>query len=502
MYRIYIDDELFYSPNMAESYGLQSAVLTSKANMADTLKIVIPPTHPLYNLPQLPTSEVVVFQNSTCIFAGHVYSITRDFRNMKTIYVESLLGILNNFVTHGTESMFPRDASGNIMGSVFKSVSFAGVSAEEVANEAARIIDTPYKAAYDTPINYYFVVASVNMPTGSSETVGYLGFGAPKSAMEYIQYVLQNVNPNFYMFCRYEGFDYLLQQDTITARETVEDDDGEIIDSGDTPVSSGDGNEEIIEEDEDVYEYNQTHYELPGTSKWRRTVTYGDGSTAQNKEFRQIVIMFADKTTVSNNGAAQTVEFGVNLVDLNETYSAEGVFTALHPTAPAGYYDSETGNVEAYEDTIMTLHDYHNASYADTTRGNYVRSQQAIAEFGYITKQVEYPDLVETSGQLYHLLADDDSQATRNTSLTRKLTIRAIDSSILDSTKKPLRVGTSVRILSTPHNLDEIVVCQSATVDLLDPTKSTYSFGELNETVTAKSAKDALKIVRKTDQLA
>ena len=101
MYKLFIDDRLFYSPEIAENgYALSSAVLKQALNKVDTLTFTMPPTHPMYDEIYKFKSEVILFRDTTCIFVGRIIDMTRNMYNMVTVYCESILGMLNDIIYH------------------------------------------------------------------------------------------------------------------------------------------------------------------------------------------------------------------------------------------------------------------------------------------------------------------------------------------------------------------------------------------------------------------
>lgn len=441
MYKIFVDDTLFYSPEMDESYGLQSAILSAKASMVDTLKLVVPPTHPLYNLPQIQISEVVVFRNWTCIFAGRIYSVTRDFHNMKTLYVESFLSILNDYIVHGSDDVFVQKAvTSERDGTIVKiNDETLTITVGDVFNNAFNEINNLQDTDYIAGKKYNFTLHTTDAFRKSG---GYYGIGAAKTAMNYIQDAVTNLSDGRFFYTTYDGFDYLVTGD----RET----------------------DEITDEI--------------------------DGVTFK---IRGINVIGSDNDVFTPQ---QVIEFGVNLIDLQETISLDDIYTAVHPTAPVAQHDENNNVIGPMEDWYWSLYNCVSYSKVDPARGNYIPNIAKIKQFGYVVKNVEYTDPVESQNQLY-MRVKDDPNAQGCYSFRRQLSVKAIDLSVADDSVEPIQVGRASRIRSAPHGIDETALCQSATIDLMDPTKSSYSFGSTITTMTASNIKAISQINRKTDQL-
>lgn len=98
-YRIYIDDNLMYSPVAVQRYyAITDGSISYELNKAPTLEFTIPPNHPLYNNYVKMKSIVTVYADKDLIFRGRILRTTRDFFKCKTFTCEGDLAFLNDSV--------------------------------------------------------------------------------------------------------------------------------------------------------------------------------------------------------------------------------------------------------------------------------------------------------------------------------------------------------------------------------------------------------------------
>lgn len=95
MYSIYADDELVYSPYLAEDgYVVLSPKLTLELNKAGSLTFVIPPSSVMYSKLNKLKTTITVKQDDEEIFRGRILNDEKDFYNRKDTYCEGELSFL------------------------------------------------------------------------------------------------------------------------------------------------------------------------------------------------------------------------------------------------------------------------------------------------------------------------------------------------------------------------------------------------------------------------
>jgi phage minor structural protein len=176
----------------------------------------------------------------------------------------------------------------------------------------------------------------------------------------------------------------------------------------------------------------------------------------ENSSGNRVINWYADSPYRSD----QVIEFGENLLDFTKTNRAEDIATAI---IPLGYEieDETTG-----EKSRLTIADVNNGV-------DYVYNSDAVALYGWIFKVETWDDVtlasnLKTKGEAF--LAEKIKQ-----SITIELS--AIDLSLMDQSIDSFRLGDYIRIISSPHNLDDNYLLEKQTIDLLKPDNDKITLG-------------------------
>lgn len=153
---------------------------------------------------------------------------------------------------------------------------------------------------------------------------------------------------------------------------------------------------------------------------------------------------------------AQTIEFGVNLLDISEYITAENIFTVLIPLG---------ATVEG-TDEKLTIASVNNGK-------DYVEDTTAINLFGRIEEKQDWSG-VEDASELKKLGQD---LLSKNIEMAVTLTVKAVDLYLLGASAERIRLGDWVRVISLPHGLDKEFQCTKIVYDLENPDQNEYSFG-------------------------
>ncbi len=101
IYRITIDDINIYGET--EETTLINPKVDIELNAAGSCSFTMPLYHQYYDLPQLLTSEVKVFEDNQMIFFGRIAEIKTTFNKQKEIYCEGALAYLNDSIQRPKE---------------------------------------------------------------------------------------------------------------------------------------------------------------------------------------------------------------------------------------------------------------------------------------------------------------------------------------------------------------------------------------------------------------
>ena len=156
----------------------------------------------------------------------------------------------------------------------------------------------------------------------------------------------------------------------------------------------------------------------------------------------------------------QTIEFGVNLLDITEYISAENIYTVLIPLG-ASQQDSDGNDLGRL--TISSVND----------DKDYLENATAISLFGRIEEQAIF-DGVEDATTLKNY---GSSTLESNIEMAVTLTVKAVDLHLLNVDVERIKLGDKVRVISIPHGLDKYFLCTKITHDMTNPDQTEYVFG-------------------------
>ena len=158
----------------------------------------------------------------------------------------------------------------------------------------------------------------------------------------------------------------------------------------------------------------------------------------------------------------QKIEFGKNLINLEEYVDATDVYTYL---IPLGKQD-DAGNYLDISSVNSGL--------------NYIYSKTGLELYGKITKTVEYTDIEDATllkQKAETVLADAIKEATT-------ITIKAVDLRVLGVDTDTIDVNCLVNVVSPPHGINSNFECTEITFDLSNVANNEYTFGSDTKSLT------------------
>lgn len=182
-----------------------------------------------------------------------------------------------------------------------------------------------------------------------------------------------------------------------------------------------------------------------------RYVTQTDGS----------IRIYIDYLSDITDTTEQTIEYGVNLVDM--TYELEypsdfanSIYSTAAVTSTSGWW--------IFKSTTTTV-------YTSTAR-----DEESIAKYGLVQK---FLMVSNPSSQAVMDKACQEELEKHTQTLEPTITIKAIDCMDIDGESATDRLGflKKTRIISKPHDIDVTLVCTKATVYLNKPDKCEYTYG-------------------------
>lgn len=171
-------------------------------------------------------------------------------------------------------------------------------------------------------------------------------------------------------------------------------------------------------------------------------------------------IRYLDYIDEYNTACEQVIEFGVNLVDIENTVDAVDVFTVLVPLGK-----TVSGKALTVESVNGGL--------------DYIEDEEAIAQYGRIVKSKTWSE-IEDAQELLEKGREHFGKMKAETSLT----ITALDLHNFNVDVDSIDLGDMVKLLSAPHWLDKEDICTVIELAIDNPEKSVYTFGKPHETLT------------------
>ena len=185
--------------------------------------------------------------------------------------------------------------------------------------------------------------------------------------------------------------------------------------------------------------------------------------------------------------AAQSVELGQNLLDLNTGADGKDIYTAIVPVGKTGEGEDEK------DVTIDDEHAYVGGGYDIV--GDAVVDTAMAERYGVIEKLMEYDHLNQPQA-----LADKAVADLAAGKLSDSITVSATDLHYADATVQQIDYLQRVQVTSEPHGIDRMMLCVGRTINLVDPKSTRYSFGAIEGTLTKSGITSQERTQEATDK--
>lgn len=175
----------------------------------------------------------------------------------------------------------------------------------------------------------------------------------------------------------------------------------------------------------------------------------------------------------------QVIEFGSNILSIEEYIDASDVYTVI---IPFGKQD-DNGN-------RVNITSVNNGS-------DFIESSQGAALFGRIDRSVVWDDVTDPN------VLKEQAQSLLNSAIemATTITISAVDLYLIDVNTDAIQLGDWVRVISPPHGIDSDFLCSKVVINLQNPDRSQYTFGLAFDALTDKQVATN-KQTRKSYELA
>lgn len=173
-------------------------------------------------------------------------------------------------------------------------------------------------------------------------------------------------------------------------------------------------------------------------------------------------IRYLDYLADSQNTNTQIIQLGANLMDFSSNINLMDIATAVIPLGAT----LEESQIEGLE-IKQTIAEVNNGC-------DYVYNQEAVDNFGWIFKTIEYndvnsPEILKTKGKKYLSDIQFDNMV---------IEASAIDLHLLDANTEAFKLSDNIRVVSAPHGLDRYFRLTKMTINLSHPENNVITLGK------------------------
>ena len=175
----------------------------------------------------------------------------------------------------------------------------------------------------------------------------------------------------------------------------------------------------------------------------------------------------------------QLVELGENVVSIEVTRDAASLATAIVPYSGSGDSEVTLAGLDADGRALVS-----NSGMCLAESGDAIYDPAAVARWGYREQRVELVGCADAAA----LVRAAVPRLRTMLAPTVTVTCRAVDMALYHGGYEHLRVGQAVRVRAPSLGLDEYMVVQSASLDLRDPSQTSYEIGVAYDTLTGQQS--------------
>lgn len=154
--------------------------------------------------------------------------------------------------------------------------------------------------------------------------------------------------------------------------------------------------------------------------------------------------------------SSQVIEFGQNMLDFSRSGANTDLATVI---IPFGAMLEEGGRV-----TIESVND----------GLDFIQDPDAVALRGWISKAVYWDDVTDPA----NLLRKAQQYLAQSKNMITTLQLSAVDLHAMDKDIDAFQVGDQIRVVSRPHDVDDLFLLTTRTENLLDPADDSITLGK------------------------
>lgn len=180
--------------------------------------------------------------------------------------------------------------------------------------------------------------------------------------------------------------------------------------------------------------------------------------------------VYIDYLSELNFVSGQDVQQGINLVDVSEEVSAEDLATAIIPLG-AKLTDDEGNTTDEY----LTIESVNPGGKV------YVSDADGVDTYGWIVKVVKHDDITLAE----NLLTAGQADLAAALGVATTIDLKAADLSRAGYAVSPFAIGTKIPVKIDSLNVDESMLLQKLTIDLLAPESNQITLGATSRSFVA-----------------
>lgn len=160
--------------------------------------------------------------------------------------------------------------------------------------------------------------------------------------------------------------------------------------------------------------------------------------------------------------STQDIKFSINLLDLEENVSVDDFATCIIPYGAS------------INDEIDTESEEKRIDIKSVNEGiDYIQDNVAVGLYGKIYEVVIWEDVREPK----NLLSKAKIYLSNAINFSNTLTVKAIDLHLTDEKIEAFKIGDYIKVYSKLHDIEEILLLNSYSVDLMNPSSFVFTLG-------------------------
>lgn len=184
---------------------------------------------------------------------------------------------------------------------------------------------------------------------------------------------------------------------------------------------------------------------------------------------------YLDLLYESGTVTKQKIEFGENLLDLEEYIDSSEIATVI---IPLGARKTET---EQLKDDVERTFTAERVDIRSVNNGSLYIESTLVEKLGRVERVINWDDVTTPINLLTKAKKKVDELILENQTITAK----AIDLHYAGNDTPYFKIGDIIPIVSKPHNIDTTAILTERTTYLNDPTQDTFSLGTEKKTLTS-----------------